>query len=147
MCSSDLHGAGFDKHPSASVQDSLAKHNGCGVFTFRRVEDLRNVMVANGDADKQVWLLEFGWTTDKVHPEYSWFAISPETHAQYLVDAYLWAKNNWAPWIGVMTLWNMADPGWGPDREEYWWSVTNPDGSPRPAYTRLQQARRDGPLR
>jgi hypothetical protein len=141
------HGAGYDKPPSASVQESIEKNNGCGVFTFRRVEDLRRVMVENGDGDKQVWLLEFGWTTDKVHPEYSWFAVTPETHAQYLVDAYIWAKNNWAPWIGVMTLWNMADPNWGPDREELWWSVTNPDGSPRPAYTRLQQARRDGPLK
>ncbi|HEX3246169.1 MAG TPA: cellulase family glycosylhydrolase [Chloroflexota bacterium] len=141
------HGAGYDKPPSASTQESIDKNNGCGVFTFRRIEDLRNVMVKNGDGDKQIWLLEFGWTTDKVHPEYSWFAVSPETHAQYLVDAYLWAKNNWSPWIGVMTLWNMADANWGPDREELWWSITNPDGSPRPAYTQLQQARRDGPLK
>src|SRR5215217_4888899 len=141
------HGAGYDKPPSASTQESLDKNNGCGVFTFRRVEELRNVMVKNGDSNKQIWLLEFGWTTDKVHPEYSWFAVTPESHAQYLVDAYLWAKNNWAPWIGVMTLWNMADPNWGPDREELWWSVTNPDGSPRPAYTKLEQARKDGPLK
>ncbi|MFN0071633.1 MAG: hypothetical protein ACKVVP_09130, partial [Chloroflexota bacterium] len=141
------HGAGYDKPPSASTQESIEKNNGCPVFTFRRVEDVRKVMENNGDGKKQIWLLEFGWTTDKVHPEFSWFAVSPETHAQYIVDAYLWAKNNWAPWIGVMTLWNMADPGWGPDREELWWSITNPDGSPRPAYTRLQQARRDGPLK
>ena len=38
-------------------------------FYFRRVEQLRDVMVKNGDADKQVWLLEFGWTSDTVHPE------------------------------------------------------------------------------
>jgi hypothetical protein len=63
-----------------------------------------------------------------------------------MVDAYLWARNNWVPWIGVMTLWNMADPSWGPEHEELWWSVTNPDGSPRPAFQRLSEARRQGPL-
>jgi hypothetical protein len=45
-----------------------------------------------------------------------------------------------------MTLWNLPDPGWGPDREEYWWSVANPDGSSRPAYDRLLKARKDGTL-
>jgi hypothetical protein len=140
------HGAGYDKPPSASMEESAQKHSGCRVFTFRRVEDLRQVMVANGDADKQVWLLEFGWTTDKVHPAYAWHAISEQQHADYLVGSYQWAAKNWAPWIGVMTLWNLPDPGWGPDREEYWWAVANPDGSSRPAYDRLLKARQDGTL-
>jgi hypothetical protein len=100
----------------------------------------------NGDAAKQVWLLEFGWTTDRVNPAYAWHAVAPEMRAEHLVGAYRWAHQHWAPWIGVMTLWNMPDPGWGPDREEYWWGVTNPDGSPRPAYARLLQARRAGLL-
>jgi hypothetical protein len=45
-----------------------------------------------------------------------------------------------------MTVWTLADPSWGPDREEYWWAITNPDGSPRPAYTRLRDARASGLL-
>ena len=28
-----------------------------------------------------------------------------------------------------MTLWTLPDPSWGPEREEYWWAVANPDGS------------------
>src|SRR3712207_9087721 len=67
---------------------------------FRSVEDLRAVMERNGDAGKQIWLLEFGWTTDRVHPAYAWFAVAPETQGAYLVGAYQWAAENWAPWIG-----------------------------------------------
>ena len=102
------------------------QHNGCRVFTFRRVEDLRAVMVRNGDGAKQVWLLEFGWTTDRQNPAYAWHAVSPETHGDYVVDAYRWAYERWAPWIGVMVLWNLPDPNWGRDREEYWWGIANP---------------------
>ncbi|MBX5493043.1 MAG: hypothetical protein IRZ14_17975, partial [Chloroflexi bacterium] len=45
-----------------------------------------------------------------------------------------------------MVLWNLAAPGWTRQNEEYWWSITNPDGSPRPAYQRLLDARRSGLL-
>jgi hypothetical protein len=140
------HGAGYDKPPSASPEESAGRHDGCRVFTFRRVEDLRRIMEANGDGAKQIWLLEFGWTTDQVHPAYAWHAISQDKHADYLVGSYQWAAKNWAPWIGVMTLWNLPDPNWGPDREEFWWSVANPDGSTRPAYDRLLKARKEGVL-
>ena len=140
------HGAGYDKPPDASPDDSAARHNGCRVFTFRRVEDLRAVMVRNGDAAKQVWLLEFGWTTDRQNPAYAWHAVSPETQGEYIVAAYQWAQRRWSPWIGVMALWNLPDPNWARDREEYWWGIANPDGSARPALTRLLTARRDGQL-
>ncbi len=103
-------------------------------------------MVANGDGDKQIWLLEFGWTTDQLHPAYAWHSVTPEQHAQYLVDSYKWAHENWSPWIGVMTLWNLPDPRWAPDREEVWWSVANVDGTDRPAFIRLAEARRTGEL-
>jgi hypothetical protein len=140
------HGAGYDKPPSASPDESAARHDGCRVFAFRHVEDLRTVMERNGDGGKQVWLLEFGWTTDRQHPAYAWHAVTPETHGDYIVAAYRWAREHWAPWIGVMALWNLPDPNCGRDREEYWWGIANPDGTARPALDRLLAARRDGRL-
>jgi polysaccharide biosynthesis protein PslG len=110
-------------------------------FYFRRVEQLRDIMVANGDKDKQVWLMEFGWTTDRVNPGYSWYATTEDRKAELIIRSYQFAREHWSPWIGVMTLWTVADPGWSPNDEQVWWSVTNPDGSPRPAYDRLLQAR------
>ncbi len=115
-------------------------------FYFRRIEQLRDVMVKAGDASRQIWLLEFGWTSDRIHPAYSWFAISEDQKAQNVVKAYQYARENWAPWMGVMTLWTLVDPSWNTDREEYWWGITNADGSARPAYTAIKAARQNGTL-
>jgi hypothetical protein len=115
-------------------------------FYYRRVEQLREIMVANGDAARQIWLMEFGWTTDAINPEYAWYATTEERKADLIVEAFRFARANWAPWIGVMTLWTIADPTWLPWQETVWWAVTNPDGSPRPAYERLLKARGSGEL-
>jgi len=142
------HGPGFKAPPDISPDEAAVSpvYGGHRSFTFRRVEDLRQIMVDNGDEAKQIWLLEFGWTTDLVNPAYAWHRVTPEQHGEYLVAAYRWANQNWAPWIGVMALWTLPDPGWGPDREELWWAVGNPDGSDRPALTRLRAARQTGEL-
>ena len=81
-----------------------------------------------------------------VNPAYAWHRVTPEQHGDYLVGAYKWAHENWSPWIGVMCLWTLPDPSWGPEREELWWSVGNPDGTDRPALTRLRAARQSGEL-
>jgi hypothetical protein len=103
-------------------------------------------MTLNGDGGKPFWVLEFGWTTDQVNPEYSWYAVTPEQQADYIVRAFQYAKANWAPQVGVMFVWNIADPNWTSANEQYWWSITNPDGTPRPAYTSLATARTNGTL-
>src|SRR5262249_7409107 len=141
-------GPGYKAPPSMSPGEVAGdpSYGGHASFSFRRVEQLRKVMVDNGDDAKQVWLLEFGWTSDEVHPAYAWHRVTEEQKAQYIVDAYRWAIQNWTPWIGVMTLWNLAAPGWSRNNEEYWWSITEPDGSPRAAYRRLLDARANGQL-
>ena len=115
-------------------------------FYFRRIEQLRDIQVKAGDSNRQIWLLEFGWTADKVHSSYAWFAVSEDKKADNIIKAFQYAKQNWSPWIGVMTLWTLADPTWTPDREEYWWAIDNPDGSARPALTAVQTARVNGLL-
>ncbi len=142
------HAPGFKAPPEVSPDEAASNPvwGGQRFFTFRRVEDLRAVMERNGDADKQIWITEFGWTSDPVNPSYSWFAVSEELKGQYLVDAFRWAHTHWQPWIGVMVAWNMADPSWTAANEEYWWSITNPDGSPRSAFTLFAQQRTQGGL-
>jgi polysaccharide biosynthesis protein PslG len=115
-------------------------------FYFRRVEQLRAEMVDNGDGAKQIWLLEWGWTADAVHPNYAWFAVSETKKAENIVEAFTYARTRWAPWIGVMVLWTLPDPTWDRNREEYWWAIADPDGTPRPAYARVKEARRGGLL-
>jgi hypothetical protein len=115
-------------------------------FYFRRVEQLHDIMVKNGDVAKQMWVMEFGWTTDTVHPDRSFYAVTPEQQADYIVRAYQYAKTNWSPWVGPMFVWNMPDPMWTENDEQWWWSITNPDGTPRPAYNAIQTARTNGTL-
>jgi hypothetical protein len=51
-----------------------------------------------------------------------------------------------------MTVWTLADPRWSLtdsnpwDDEMYWWAITNPDGTIRPAFDRLTRARKAGEL-
>jgi polysaccharide biosynthesis protein PslG len=115
-------------------------------FYFRRIEQLRQLMVEHGDATKQIWLTEWGWTSDTVHQAFAWFAVSEDKKADNLVQAFKYARENWSTWIGVMSVWTLPDPSWTRDDEEYWWAIANPDGTPRPAYLRIRDDRRNGVL-
>lgn len=142
------HGAGYKAPPWVSPQE-IATSREWGFhpsFGFRRVEQLREIMVANGDGARQIWLAEFGWTSDPLNPTYAWHRVTEEEKARYVVEAFRWANQNWQPWIGVMFVWNVASPGWTPQDEQYWWSITNPDGSNRPAFEALVAARATGYL-
>jgi hypothetical protein len=142
------HAPGYKAPPEVSPEEAAANPDWGGdrSFTFRRVEDLRAIMQKNGDGAKQVWVTEFGWTSDTVHPAYAWHRVTEDQKADYLVRAFEWARGHWAPWIGPMMVWNMPDPAWGPQDEMYWWSISNPDGSPRPAFLALKAARQNGTL-
>lgn len=106
-------------------------------FSFRRVEDIRRLMIRNGDAARQMAILEVGWTTDPNDPAYSWFAVDEETQARHLVEAYRYAAEHWSPWVGLMSAIYIADTGWTDDDEERWWAITTPDNYVRPAYIAL----------
>jgi hypothetical protein len=147
------HGAGYKAPPEkdpAEVATDPAYHNigdancpgdPCRIYCFRHVEDLRQIMVSNGDADKQVVVLEFGWTMDpRSDSPYAWHAVTEEEQADYFVRAYRYAKENWQPWIGVMSLIYMPNVDWTEDDEQYWWSIALPNYPqfyPRKAYRDL----------
>lgn len=142
------HAHGYKAPPTVSPDEAASNPTWGGhrFFSFRRVEDMRRIMEEYGDGEKQIWVLEFGWTSDTVNQAYAWHRVSEEEKGDNLVGAYRWAAEHWAPWIGVMCLWTMPDPSWGPQDEKYWWAIMNPDGTPRPAYERLLKARREGIL-
>lgn len=134
------HGAGYKAPPEMSPEEVAANkdYGGGRWFCFRRVEDLRAIMEKYGDGRKQIALLEFGWTSDQVHPDYAWHAVTEEQKADYIVRAYQWAREHWSPWIGLMSVIYIADPDWTPQDEQYWWAITNPDGTTRPAYEAIK---------
>ena len=136
-----VHAPGFLYPPETSPDEVAARHDGHRFFCFRRVEDLRAIMVQYGDGDKQVAVLEMGWTIDQVHPDYAWFAVTAEEQADYLVRAFDYARKNWSPWVGPMVVISIADPSWTEDDEQFWWSITEPgwpENKLRPAYHALR---------
>lgn len=138
-----VHAPGYKASPETSPDEvqNNKELGGRRFFCFRRVEDLRQVMVENGDAGKQMAVLEFGWTSDpRPDSPYKWHAVSEETKADYIVRAYQWARDHWSPWMGVMSVLYISAPGWTENDEQYWWAITNPDGTVRPAYEALKSA-------
>jgi polysaccharide biosynthesis protein PslG len=139
-----VHAPGYMNPPERSSDDTEADtFLQSRVWTFRHVEDVRAVMAANHDADKQIAITEMGWTSDEVHQaDYAWYAVTEEQKADYLVRAYQYAKAHWQPWIGLMSAIYISNPEWGPADEQYWWAITRP-GIPQaqllPAYFALQK--------
>ena len=145
-----VHGAGFAAPPELDPAEAAAnkeKYGGYRFFAFRHVEDIRAIMVKYGDTAKQIVLLEFGWTYDRVNSSYKWHGadagIDEYVQADYLKRAYQFAAANWQPWIGLMSLITMPNLDWlndgnAQDEEQYWWAIMEP--SPidqkywRPAY-------------
>lgn len=130
------HAYGFGHSPT----DPRGAHQG---LNLARVEDLREILVAHGDAAKPVWVTELGWT---VAPEedQAWQRVSPQEQADYLVGAYERARSEW-PWLQLITVWNV---GLGVPRDHPMggYGLVDAQGGLRPAYTALQQLPKGGAL-
>ncbi len=101
------------------------------VYAFRHLEDVRALMVRNGDGNKRVVILEFGWTTDdRPNSDYYWHGagagIDEGKQGCYLVRALKYAKEKWQPWIGLMSMIYLPDVQWTKNDEQYYWSVIGP---------------------
>ncbi|MFN2169201.1 MAG: beta-galactosidase, partial [Anaerolineae bacterium] len=147
------HGAGYkappEMDPGEVANDPNYYNRGdpncpgplCRIYCFRHIEDLRQIMEDNGDTDKQVVVLEFGWTIDpRPDSPYAWHAVTEEQQADYFVRAYQYAKQHWQPWAGVLSLIYMPNVDWTEADEQYWWSIAVPNYPqflPRKAYRDL----------
>jgi hypothetical protein len=137
-----VNAPGYKAPPELPPEEGLkAEWGGHRWNVFRHVEDIRRLMVQNGDEEKQIAILEMGWMVhQEIHSEYTWHGITEAQQAEYLVGAYTYARENWQPWMGLMTTIYFADYFWtAEDNEQYWWSIVLPDGSTRPAYEALRQ--------
>jgi len=135
------HAAGYKAPPEMSPDEVAAnkEYGGERFFCFRRVEDLRQIMVKNGDQRKQVAVLEMGWTTDdRPGSPYAWHAVTEQQKGDYIVRAYQYAQKNWSDWIGLMSTIYIADPRWTPNDEQYYWAITDPNGTPRASYSYIK---------
>lgn len=141
-----MHPAGTLQPPDALPGQGARPEgwNGNSEFFFRRVEDVRAAMVAAGRGDRQMWITEFGWATRNNTPGYEYGNSNTlEMQAQYIKRAIELSRYNYAPWVGAVFVWNLNFAvTWGeagnPLHEQAAFGILNPDWSPRPAFTAIQ---------
>jgi len=101
-------------------------------INFRRVELLREVMVAHGDGDKSIYVTEAGWND---HPRWA-NSVSPAQRIEYTITAYEWASQNW-PWCECVAMWAFRYPASTLSYQDYYAFVTV-DFEPRVIYLEVQ---------
>lgn len=108
------------------------------VLNFRRVELLREIMVAHGDREKPVYVTEAGWND---HP--FWIhRVRPTQRVAYTIAAYEWARQNW-PWCRCVAMWAFRYPVPTPGYQDHYAFVTT-DFEPRVIYLEVQKYTQGG---
>ena len=101
---------------------------------------LRDLMVANGDAHKPIWISEMNWNAapEGIEPRYG--RVTLEQQAAYLPIAYERVLTDW-PWIGVANTWYLkrATDAWEHNGQpEAYFRLLAPDFTPQPVYHSIQ---------
>jgi len=136
---------GFNNAPGDTPAYSTvlsATHKGHTSFYFRHYEDVRNVMVANGGADADMWITSAGWASSEgpiAGLEYA-ADINEQQQAEFLVEALVQAQSQ--PYLSVIIV-NNFNLATAPDVPSYFgpYSLLRADWSARPAFITLAQIR------
>jgi O-antigen ligase len=117
------------------------------VLNFSRIELLRRVMLARGDAGKPLWAVAFGWNALpegwQGYPS-AWGNDSEAVQAVDTVAAIERARRQW-PWLGLMFL-PPLQPDVSPDDPFVGFSLLDGDGQPRPVYDAVRTLANAPPL-
>lgn len=111
-------------------------------LNFQRVVLARQVMEQNGDANKAVWINEYGWNAapaDFSNDKLIWGRVPEQQQADYTVRGITQARTEWS-WIGVFNIWYFRQVGdITPDRADYYFRMVDVDFTPRLIYLRLKE--------
>ncbi len=111
------------------------------VMNFGRPQYVRDLMVANGDAHKPLWISEMNWNAapEDVDPRYG--RVSLAEQADNLPLAYARIRSEW-PWLSVANVWYLkrATDAWEQNRQpEAYFRLLAPDFTPQPVYDALKR--------
>jgi hypothetical protein len=117
---------GFHPYSWPLMPNNTASWNGFQIMQTT----IRDLMVANGDADKQIWMTEFGAPTDGGSG-----AVSEADQATMLQQAITFQQNT--SWAGPLLYYSYQDRGsdsWSGYSTESFFGLTRTDGSHKAAY-------------
>jgi Tol biopolymer transport system component len=126
------HPYGYGLPPFASQPWGLA---------VSRLQDQHAVMEEAGDGATPIWATEVGWPIFSPWSmgEHDRYAVSEQLQAYYYRQLFLEAKDHW-PWLQAIFLFNLdfSTVSWYDAKQPMrWYSILEPDGSPRLAFTWL----------
>ncbi|HXV59001.1 MAG TPA: cellulase family glycosylhydrolase, partial [Gaiellaceae bacterium] len=103
------------------------------VNAFPAIREIRRSMVAFGDAHKQVWLTEFGYSTTTKDG-----GVSPARQAAFLTKAYRYVER--LPWVEALFWYAARNSPFHGDRDEYEarFGLLTSDFEPKPSYAALR---------
>lgn len=110
---------------------------------FARNLYIRDIMIANGDAHKPIWISEAAWNPiddisgDLVLRE-NYGSVTHEQAARYMPLAYQRAQKEW-PWVGVIFYWFFKRPSDSEIGQSwYYFRMVEPDFTPLPIYEAMK---------
>jgi hypothetical protein len=118
------------------------------VINFGRPQFVRDLMAANGDSHKPIWISEMAWNAvpDAVADK-RFGQVTLEQQARYTVRAYERIAAEW-PWIGVANVWyfkRATDEWLTQGKPEAYFRLADPDFTTQPVYESLKQYLRREP--
>jgi len=102
-------------------------------LNFRRVELLREIMDAHGDADKPITITESGWNDS---PRWT-KAVKPGARIDDTIGGYEWAEAHW-PWAQAVCTWAFRYPAPQRSYGDYFTFVT-PEFQPKLIYEAVKE--------
>lgn len=109
-------------------------------INFRRAELLREIMVRNGDEQKQAMITETGWND---HPRWTQ-SVRPAKRIENTLRAYEIALNQW-PWLTSINFWVFRFPWDARSYQDYYTFVAT-DFEPKPIYFEVARYARGAPI-
>jgi hypothetical protein len=134
------HPSGFSNPPDCTPATPECSLSGAwntddSFFAFTRVSEYHDIMVQNGDANKQIWFTEYGYCSNTTPPpgyEYCKY-VTEDQQSQFLQQAYQIARET--PYVGAMFEFNLNFQLSVPQSDEKWgFGIIRSDYSGRPAY-------------
>ena len=112
-------------------------------INFSRPVYIRDIMVANGDTHKPIWISEMNSNAVPNDPDIvdvgRFGQVTLEQQARYAPLAYQRAMEEW-PWVGVVNFWFFKQPSDARKNEAmYYFRLVEPDFTPMPVYEAMRE--------
>lgn len=120
---------GFHPYSFPLMPTNRAGWNGWGMM----VREIRELMRANGDSHKKIWLTEYGAPTNA-----DGGGVSEAEQAAMVTEAFDLARSY--PWAGPLFWYSYRDLGTDPSNREDWFGLVRTPGDPKPAYDAFRKA-------